>query len=505
MLTMVDIKYIKDLYDKKGLSLNEIARTTGYCFRTVRKYIDVDDWSKPVEAKRKSDSQLDAYKAEINKWLEEDVNAPRKQRRTAKKIHKDLKKKFRGEFDLSYRTVARYVTGRKKLMYGDEEGSIPLYHPGGEAQADFGQAEFYENGMWFKGYYVTASFPYSNGGYIQLFKGANMECLLEGLRNIFEHIGKVPACIWFDNDTTIVKKILAHGKREVTEGFLRFRMHYGFETNFCNPDSGNEKGHVENKVGYTRRNFLAPVPRFNNIREFNKQLLQLCDEDMQREHYEKGIYIYDLFERELKTMNRLPANPFVIGRLVKAKANKYGMVNLDNKRYSSSPKHAQRELWIKADAFTVTIMDEEYNVVQKHERLYGDRNESMEWGPYLNLISRRPTALKYTEFFQKLPDTLRNYLSGCGYEEKKQALKLMGRMLEDVELDKAVEAFDYCVSKGLYDLDSIWSSYYTITHPNIHMEKIELGANIPDLEQYDIDCTVYDSLLRGGKKVCVTS
>jgi hypothetical protein len=74
MLTMVDIKYIKDLYDKKGLSLNEIARTTGHCFRTVRKYIDVDDWSKPVKSKRNRASQIEPYKAEINKWLEEDVN-----------------------------------------------------------------------------------------------------------------------------------------------------------------------------------------------------------------------------------------------------------------------------------------------------------------------------------------------------------------------------------------------------------------------------------------------
>jgi hypothetical protein len=96
-------------------------------------------------------------------------------------------------------------------------------------------------------------------------------------------------------------------------------------------------------------------------------------------------------------------------------------------------------------------------------------------------------------------------LSGCGYEEKKQALRLMGKMLEDVDLDKAVKAFDYCINKGLYDLDSVWSSYYTMTHPNTQVEEIEIGANIPDLRQYDIDCTVYDSLLRGGEKVCTMS
>lgn len=203
MLTMVDIKYIKDLHDKKGLSLREIERTTGHCFRTVQKYVDMDDWSKPLAKARKKDSALDPFKPDINTWLLEDMEAPRKQRRTARKIYMDLKKKYCKEFKLSYRTIARYVSYRKKLLYSGDKGSIPLDHPGGEAQVDFGQAEFYENGMRYKGYYVAVSFPFSNGGYIQLFKGANMECLLEGLKNIFEHINRVPKCMWFDNDKTV--------------------------------------------------------------------------------------------------------------------------------------------------------------------------------------------------------------------------------------------------------------------------------------------------------------
>ncbi len=63
-----------------------------------------------------------------------------------------------------------------------------------------------------------------------------------GDQDIFNHMGQVPTCIWFDNDKTIVKKILANGEQEVTDSFNRFRMHYGFESNFCNPDSGHEKG-----------------------------------------------------------------------------------------------------------------------------------------------------------------------------------------------------------------------------------------------------------------------
>ena len=81
-----------------------------------------------------------------------------------------------------------------------------------EAQADFGTADFYENGkLHHEAKYLVLSFPYSNGGFFQLNYGENMECLLEGLVAIFEHIGGVPTEIWFDNTRTIVTKIIKGG------------------------------------------------------------------------------------------------------------------------------------------------------------------------------------------------------------------------------------------------------------------------------------------------------
>lgn len=76
-----------------------------------------------------------------------------------------------------------------------------------------------------------------------------MECLLEGLVATFEYLGGVPTEIWFDNTRIIV-----------TERFQRFCEHYRFRPLFMNPESGWEKGNVENKVGYLRRNELVPVP-----------------------------------------------------------------------------------------------------------------------------------------------------------------------------------------------------------------------------------------------------
>ena len=94
---------------------------------------------------------------------------------------------------------------RKKELYQDNSCRLPLEHITGEAQVDFGEADFYENGTLYHGFYLNLSFPFSNVGYTQLFKGENQECLFQGLKDIFEHIGGVPHKLWFDNASTIVK------------------------------------------------------------------------------------------------------------------------------------------------------------------------------------------------------------------------------------------------------------------------------------------------------------
>jgi transposase len=85
---------------------------------------------------------------------------------------------------------------------------------------------------------------------MQLFKGENLQCLAEGLTNIFKHIGGVPTRIWFDSLPAVVKKILKNDERELTDDFLRFMNHYGLPQPFAAPVAEMEKGHVKNKVGY---------------------------------------------------------------------------------------------------------------------------------------------------------------------------------------------------------------------------------------------------------------
>ena len=108
---------------------------------------------------------------------------------------------------MSERSVRKCVAQLRKELQTETTAFLPLEHPPGEAQGDFGEARFVENGKTYDGYYFNLSYPYSNAGHMQLFKSANQECLLEGMKAIFEHIGGVPTAIWFDNLSPAVKKI----------------------------------------------------------------------------------------------------------------------------------------------------------------------------------------------------------------------------------------------------------------------------------------------------------
>ncbi|MDD4768079.1 MAG: IS21 family transposase, partial [Desulfotomaculaceae bacterium] len=110
MLTMDKIHDIRLRFFTKGENITHIANELKLDWKTVQKYVDMTDFNLP-EPKPSSARQfcpkLDPYKPTIDQWLEEDKQAPRKQRHTAKKVFKRLKKEV-NDFDCSYRTVASY-------------------------------------------------------------------------------------------------------------------------------------------------------------------------------------------------------------------------------------------------------------------------------------------------------------------------------------------------------------------------------------------------------------
>ncbi len=508
MTTMEQIHRIRELYFEQGKNLKEIAIIMNCDWRTVRKYVDKDNFNTNPPAppkKHPTESKLDQYKPLIDRWLLDDKKAPRKQRHTAKRIHKRLMTEV-PDYDCSYRLVAMYVAVKKEEMrLKQQEGYLPLIHRPGESQADFGHADFYENGrLYHEAKYFVLSFPYSNGGYLQLKYGENMEGLLESLVAIFEFIGGVPTEIWFDNTRTIVTEIIKGGGRNITERFQRFCEHYRFKPVFMNPDAGWEKGNVEKKVGYLRRNELVPVPQFTDLDTKNAELLHACTADMEREHYddEHERYISQLFVEDKKAFLPLPRVPFDTALYTSARTDKYGRFTLENgkHRYSASPAFCEDIVRLRITSTEVIVMDTDLHEIVRHRRLYKEY-ESMDWLPYLKYIARKLRSLKNSGIYAMMPESMQIYMDSCQSKDCGQILKVLAELTERSGFSSALATVDEAIRSRATDSDSLRSLYRRTYAAVPLLPPLEKQSGIPAQKIIPLhnDLTLLDTaLMRGG-------
>jgi len=480
MLSMTQINLIRTLYYEQGKSISEISRENGWDRKTVSKYIEQESFNDPPPDTKKAGpgrpSRLTQFTEIIDSWLLEDLQHKRKQRHTSKRVYDRLLQEYADTFDCCYKTVANYVSSRRKNLYKDNSCYVKLQHIPGEAQVDFGSADFYESSKLYSGKYLNVSFPHSNQGYLQLFKGENQECLFEGLTAIFNYIGGVPTRMWFDNTSTIVTKILKNGGRNLTDDFVRFKNHYLFESVFCNKGKGNEKGNVENKVGYHRRNLMVPVPSFENLEQYNTGLLELCKADGQRAHYNKDIEIADLHKADIQRLIPLPNEPFNSDKYIRLKVNTYGRFTLNKglHEYTAVPKLAGEYATIRLTSSTVNVLDSNLKEVLSHSRLYGEyRQSSIQWLPFLNQLAAKPNAIKYSGIMEALPEPLKNYLELSKNSEKSRLLSALAKIGEKAGFDKALEAASEATKLKAFDPDSLLTIY---TYQN--MADMQLGESV---------------------------
>lgn len=492
MLEVTEINYIRQQVNVKGHTYSDVARRTNRDIRTIKKYADQEEFQPEVEKKKNQPSPvMDPVKHLVDQWLQEDLKKKKKYRRTAKRIWQLLKNEV--DFKGSDRTVRAYVSKRKKqLLEESDDAALPLEAKPGDAQVDFGEAPFKVEGEIIDLPYLVMSFPHSNAFLVQVFESQNQDCFLEGLKRFFHHIGGVPRRIRFDNLTPAVKKILPHGNRELTKGFERFVLHYGFEYEFCNPNSGNEKGHVEAMVKYVRNNFFLPERRVFHLEDMNAKLWREVEKDRNRQHYEKKKGISELFEEDRNAFLHLPAKEYSCVRYETLIADKTGFVQVDTKKYSTSPRYANQEVLVAITYNQVNILTDEYEKLVGHKRIYGNDSKSIEWQPYLSLMARRPTALKYTTFYSQLPGRWQSYLNECTVEEKKQALKLLSSLLKEHSLEKATEALKIASERSHPSSEAIKQVFHQIIHGRGYRETLEMKSSVPDMPVAERGIKKYD-------------
>lgn len=495
MLKMAQQQYIKHLYEVEEKSLSEIVRQTGFNYRTVQKYAYKDDWTEEALPNIEPESYpiLGPYIPIIDEWLESDRKVPRKQRHTSRRIFSRLCEEH--GYTGSYSSVKRYVRKKKSVMKMKSEGFLPLAHPAGEGQVDFGEFMYYDGqGEGNKGYALTVSFPYSNKGYTQAFPSQNQECLLEGMKRIFEHIGGVPIRLRFDNMTTAVAQVREGAERVLTDGFKRFMLHYRFQADFCNPASGNEKGNVENKVGYSRRNAFVPVPTITSFDEFNEKLWEWCEKDAQRGHYIHGVPIEELWQEDEAKLLVLPEHPFTVFRYEALVANKNGFVVIDTNKYGLSPTLAGKTVQSKVFYDHIEFFYD-HQPVGIFRRCYGKKQEICDWTQYVFELCKKPRAVEHTRFFSQMPEHWQAHLAQTVGKDRKDALQLLCEIVSDGNAALCDDALILAQKNGRTDADSLRQCYYMISRREYRPMPLDLGSS--PVMNYNPNLAVYDGLMGG--------
>ena len=471
---------------RDGLSVTDIASATGVSRDTVYKYLKKDDFSPQLPAKQKRASKLDPYRPLIESWLDEDRSNWKKQRHTSRRIYQRLTEEC--GVAVSESAVNRYVKKLKEARKSKEDAYLDLDWAPGEAQADFGEADFYLLGTRTRMRYFVVTFPYSNVGFSQVLPSENSECVCEGLKKIFEYIGGVPARIVFDNATGVGRRVCKEVR--TTDLFGAFAAHYDFAYSFCNPASGNEKGNVENKVGFIRRNLFAPPAQVHNIDIFNKHLLDKCLRLSDKPHWIKGEPESQLFVEDSFALSGLPAKPFDPVRYVSARANKQGKICLcGHHYYSSDPSLAGKTLIAALRAFSVSIHTDDGALVCEHRRAYGDApTDTTDPASQLPLLCVKPGGWKNSKARSAMRDDLRGYLDSLESGELKASLRLLR---------------DECAKSGweatLGAAELAYSSTGRIDGASLSVSAARIAGGASCINYDDpIDLSVYDVALNIG-------
>jgi len=335
----------------EGLSQREAARRFGIDPKTVAKMLRHAVPPGYRRSKPPVRPKLDAFTAAIDAILEADRSAPAKQRHTAKRIYDRLRAEY--AFTGGYTIIKDYVREQRART---REMFVPLVHPPGHAQVDFGEAVAVIGGERQKIHLFCLDLPHSDAGFVKPYPAERIEAFCDGHNAAFAFLGGVPQSILYDNTKLAVARILGDGTRQRTRAFAELQSHYLFRDRFGRPGKGNDKGKVEGLVGYARRNFLVPIPSFASFAELNAHLEQRCLDRLGDQVRGQSECIGERLERDLAALQPLPPAPYDACDRRPGRVSSLSLVRYDRNDYSVPTAYGHRPVLVRGYVDEVVIV-----------------------------------------------------------------------------------------------------------------------------------------------------
>ena len=445
---------VRDFVFNQKQSRREAARVFGLSRETIAKMCRFSippgyTRTRPVEKPK-----LGPLLPVIEAILDGDRASPVKQRHTAKRIFERLRDEH--GYTGGYTMVKDHV---RLCRARGRETFVPLAHPPGHAQVDFGEAVAVVGGERMKIHYFCMSLPQSDACFFKAYPRETTEAFLDGHVSAFAFFGGVPLSILYDNTTIAVAKICGDGTRERTRAFTELVSHYLFQDRFARPARGNDKGKVEGLVKFARNNFMVPVPVAANFDVLNARFEESC-RTRQGEH--AGQHAQTIAERlaaDVSALRTLPSVPLEPCEKRAARVSSTAMVRYRTNDYSVPTAYGYRDVMVKGfvDEVVIICAGEE---IARHARCYDEGVFVSNPLHYLALIETKPGALDQAAALQdwNLPDIfqhLRHLLEArMGNKGKREFIQVL-RLLEAMPLPIVTDAVTEAVQLGAPGFDAV--------------------------------------------------
>jgi transposase len=480
----------------EGKSIRSVSRDTGISRNTIKKYLE--DARSPSYTRLQSSiiHKLQDHKHQLQKWYEQDLQRPKKERRTAVKLYEQLQSLH--NYTGSYSPVCRYIQ-ELKAEPSLSKAFIPLFFdPGDAMQFDFSHETVVLDGI--EQTVKIAHFRLCNSrkSFVIGYHRETVEMILDAFVQALEFYKGIPKRVIIDNPKTMVTKICKGKERIYHPRFLAMANHYLIEPVACTPASGWEKGQVEKQVNTIRCNFFTPKLHFDSLQALNAYLHASCIKLADKLHPDfKDINIADCFKQEQPYL-QAPIRPFnaYIDKITSV--NSTCQIRCDTNCYSVPSEYAGKLVTLLIYANNIKILHDN-KVIAEHNRSFSRHRSIYDPFHYVPLLQRKPGALRNGAPFKdwQLPDVLELLKQHYLAQDKgdKEFIKLL-MLIVTHDLETVVCACELAVEDKIYNLSVITNILYRLIDDDRY-KPIKT-------EQYPVlvcppvaNCHRYDSLIGG--------
>ena len=436
------------------ISKRQACREYGIHWQTLAKILRQSEPA-PFRLRRpRTRPKLDPFLPIIHPILDADRSVPQKQRHTAERIFQRLRDEhgYRGGRTVVFGAVAAWKRSQAEVF-------VPLAHPPGEAQVDFGEAHVVIAGEAVTASLFVLTLPHSDAFFVAAFPAECTETFQEGHVRAFDYLGGVPTRISYDNSRIAVATIVNGRGRTPTREFLRLQSHFLFAHHFCRVRRPNEKGHVEATIGFARRNFLVPIPEAASWAALNAELTTRCQSDLDRRVRGETATKRDRLAAESGSLRPLPVERFEARRVELVTANTLSLVRFDRNDYSVPTAFAHHPITAIGGIDTVRLVCRN-EMVATHPRHWGREQTIFDPVHYLALLERKPGAFDHARPLAQwqLPEPFavlrRRFEATWGRPGLRHFIQVL-RLLEKSSLAELTAAVERSLAFGVNTADAV--------------------------------------------------